>query len=167
MIPLIMEKQNLENALAHDILMMIAGFFDTFNPAGDSKGAEAMVKAAKLAADGIAAKLTKAIVAHPGELDPKQWQRWVNEATRHVFIKLPWGGPRVKLSENPTFALSVAACMTKTVAPPGSEWELADIKREEEGMRDYLTRLKVPAGDITRLVRQLRSCRTPPDLDGL
>ena len=151
-----MKNNNLKHNLSAAILMMMAGFYDKHNPAGNNDYSEAIIVASKLVTDGIAEKLTRSLSTHAGELTPQHWNQFVVAATRNAFIELPDGGPMLKLAENPSFAPAVEACTAKIVAPLGSTWALALLKTEEQALRSYLETMNVPPKEIKRLVSEWR-----------
>jgi hypothetical protein len=152
--------QDIQDQLSAAILMMMAGFFDKINPAGDTEGAEALMKACKLVSDGIAKKLATLLAAAGDTPSPETWKEMVQDATANAFIKLPGGGPPIKMSSNPSFAKAIEDATAKIVARPGSRWTHTMLEREEKEMRQYLERMKVPPAEIRRLLSEWRVQQT-------
>ena len=92
--------EELTSTLSTKILMMMAGFYDKLHPAGDGEFSKAMIAATKIAADGIAEKLTLALAPNDGELTAKIWKEFVAAATQNAFIEFPDEGPMIKLAEH-------------------------------------------------------------------
>jgi hypothetical protein len=116
---------NLQEQLAADILFMMAGNYDRWQPIVEPKDAKELVRCAALAAQGIAKKLTEAIAQTPGEMNQKRWQRLVEDATRNAFMEVTDRGPLVRLGQISSFVVAVVEATSARVAPAGSEWALA------------------------------------------
>src|SRR5205814_2237171 len=134
------EMAGLEDKLADDILMMIAYNFDCWEFSCDLETTQTNVRAAKLAAQGIARKLVEALRQYPGDLTPKRWQQMIQGASRNAIIE-DLDGTLVQVEQNPSFVRVVAECTGASIAPVGSRWALAIRARKEWRMRDHFLAL--------------------------
>jgi hypothetical protein len=151
----------LENKLTADILMMMGGTFDHWHPDANLDEIRARMACAKLAAEGIARKLTETLGQSPA-LTEEGWNLLVQNASRNAFMEVTEEGPLVKLAENTSFAAAVAACTAATVAPSGSDWALAVAARREEHQRKQLLALGCHPKNIERVIADLRHNGTKP-----
>ena len=150
------KTEELTKTLSANILMMMAGFFDEHNPAGDVEFSKMIMHGTKLMADGIAEKLTLTLSQKQGTLTAGVWKELVVGATRNAFFEFPDDGPMIKLAGNTSFVTAVEDCTAKTVAPRGSAWARELLRAEEHGLRKYLKSINVPANEIKRLVAEWR-----------
>lgn len=152
----------IEDKLTADILMMMGCTFDHWHPGANLDEIEAMMACAKLAAEGIAQKLSEALAQSPA-LTEEGWNLLVQNASRNAIMEITEEGPLVKLAKNKSFAAAVAACTAGTVAPAGSAWGLAVAARREEHLRNQLLAQGCHPKDIERVVADLRhNGKEPP-----
>lgn len=157
--------KNLEEKLSGEILMLMANNFDRWqNGPSSSEAAEAVMRSAHLAAQGIAKKLTAALGENSQELNKQLWAEMVATATRNAFMEVTDGGPLVKLGQNASFASAVAEVTACTVAPE-SKWVLDIEKEHEQKLRNKLQSLGVGEENIREVVQQWRSARKSERLD--
>src|SRR6266536_2232905 len=101
---------NIEKKLACEILMMMAGNFDHWQPNAHPEDAREMVHSANLAAQGIAKKLAEGLRRNPRKLTLKIWKKMVKDATRETFLQAGKDGPLLRLGQARGFAEAVAKC---------------------------------------------------------
>ncbi len=140
--------------------MMMGGTFDHWWPDQDTDTAEALVRCARLAAQGIAEKLAEALAQSP-ELNEERWKLLVQAASRNAIMEVTDSGPLVRLADNESFVAAVAECTAGTAAPGGSDWARAIEVRKEQRMRRQLEAMKLPPSEINKLTQQQRSQRKP------
>lgn len=139
--------------------MLMANNFDRWqNGHNSSEAAEAVMRSAHLAAQGIAKKLIGALAENSQELNPQLWAEMVGTATRGAFMEVMDGGPLVQLGQNASFINAVAKVTASTVAP-GAEWVRDAEKEEEQELHNKLQSLGVRPCTIAGAIQQWRSLR--------
>lgn len=152
-------KASLEEMLAHNILMMIAGNLDRWQPDDDSGTGMAVLRCAQLTAQGIAAKLSLALATEVAVLTPERWQQMVQAASQDAIIEVTAGGPLVKIGANPHFVQAVADCTAPTIAPRESAGQRALWEQEETLVRAALKKYHTPRRERDRIIAEVRSRR--------